>query len=98
MDDSSESDDDTVALLEIPESIEFGYQASKVEFIKEFMIKNTGTKKVTWRLSSNKAFRMSPKHGILNIGDDVQVSIIGLLKDPKEYKARIRVFYDDNKK
>ena len=98
MDDSSESDEEKVALLEIPAIIDFGYQASKVEFIKDFVIKNTGTKKVSWRLSSNKAFRMSPKHGTLNIGEDVQVSIIGLLKDPKEYKARIRVYYDDNKK
>ena len=43
LDESSLDEEDIFeAQLELPEKIEFGYQAAKVKFINYFTIKNTG--------------------------------------------------------
>ena len=80
LDESINSEDEEshlVANIEVPEKIEFGYQAAKVKFINYFTIKNTGQKKIDWKASVNKAFDLFPKTGELAIGEKKQVSIIG---------------------
>lgn len=81
--------------------IDFGYQASKVKFQEYFMIKNTGEKRVTWRLKSSRAFKFMPAKGDLQVNDTVQVSVVGgyngLLEKCKSYLASIKVYYDNDK-
>ena len=74
---SEDSEDLLLANIEVPEKIEFGYQAAKVKFINYFTIKNNGQKRIDWKASVNKAFELFPKNGELAIGETKQVSIIG---------------------
>ena len=65
------------------------------------MIKNTGEKRVNFRLKSFKAFKLWPQKGELDVNDSVQVSVVGgyngVLEKCQSYQATIKVYYDNDK-
>ena len=87
------------AILDFPDEINFSLNSNcPVKYLssKVLLIRNVGNKDAKFSLKIEKPFSISPDHGILPVGENMQVSLDFQPLKCGEYKKELAISYDSS--
>jgi hydrocephalus-inducing protein len=83
------------AMLEFPDSLDFGLVPVKFETQKAVMIRNVGEKTTKWQIRTPPGFKIDKKEGILEVGRSDQLTFVFLPQLAKKVTEELILTYDN---
>lgn len=83
------------AMLEFPDSLDFGLVPVKFETEKAVMIRNIGEKTTKWQIHTPQGFKIDKTEGILEVGKSEQLNFAFVPQHARKVREELVLSYDN---
>lgn len=83
------------AMLEFPDSLDFGLVPVKFETEKAVMIRNIGEKTTKWQIRTPQGFKIDKSEGILEVGKSDQLNFTFVPQHARKVREELVLSYDN---